>query len=73
MVLDTEVYSNTGGQKSKSTRIGGVAQFASNGKLETKKDLFKIAMSIPNVYVASISMGANMMQTLKVMKEWRLF
>ena len=69
MVLDTEVYSNTGGQKSKSTRIGGVAQFASNGKLETKKDLFKIAMSIPNVYVASISMGANMMQTLKVMKE----
>lgn len=69
MVLDTEVYSNTGGQKSKSTRIGGVAQFASNGKHETKKDLFKIAMSIPNVYVASISMGANMMQTLKAMKE----
>ncbi|MGM9877172.1 MAG: pyruvate:ferredoxin (flavodoxin) oxidoreductase [Bacilli bacterium] len=69
MVLDTEVYSNTGGQKSKSTRIGSVAEFASCGKLEGKKDLFKIAMAIPNVYVASISMGANMMQTLKVLKE----
>ena len=69
MVLDTEVYSNTGGQKSKSTRTGGVAEFASTGKLESKKDLFKIAMAIPNVYVASISMGANMMQTLKVFKE----
>ena len=69
MVLDTEVYSNTGGQKSKSTRVGSVAEFASSGKLEGKKDLFRIAMSIPNVYVASISMGANMAQTLKVMKE----
>lgn len=69
MVLDTEVYSNTGGQKSKSTRIGSVAEFASSGKLEGKKDLFKIAMAIPNVYVASISMGANMQQTLKAMKE----
>ena len=69
MVLDTEVYSNTGGQKSKSTRMGSVAEFASSGKLESKKDLFKIAMSIPNVYVASISMGANMQQTLKVFKE----
>ncbi len=69
MVLDTEVYSNTGGQKSKSTRAGGVAEFASSGKLESKKDLFRIAMSIPNVYVASISMGANPMQTLKVFKE----
>ena len=69
LVLDTEVYSNTGGQKSKSTRAGGIAEFASSGKLETKKDLFKIAMAIPNVYVASISMGANMMQTLKAFKE----
>ena len=69
LVLDTEVYSNTGGQKSKSTRTGGIAEFASSGKIETKKDLFKIAMAIPNVYVASISMGANMMQTLKVFKE----
>jgi len=69
LVLDTEVYSNTGGQKSKSTRIGSVAEFASTGKLESKKDLFKIAMAIPNVYVGSISMGANMMQTLKTFKE----
>ena len=69
MVLDTEVYSNTGGQKSKSTRTGSVAEFASAGKLEGKKDLFKIAMSIPNVYVASISMGANMQQTIKAFKE----
>ena len=69
LVLDTEVYSNTGGQKSKSTRAGGIAEFASSGKLESKKDLFRIAMSIPNVYVASISLGANPMQTLKVFKE----
>ena len=69
MVLDTEVYSNTGGQKSKSTRAGSIAEFASNGKIENKKDLFRIAMSIPNVYVASISMGANMMQTIKALKE----
>ncbi len=69
LVLDTEVYSNTGGQKSKSTRTGSVAEFASTGKLESKKDLFRIAMLIPNVYVSSISMGANMMQTLKVFKE----
>ncbi len=69
LVLDTEVYSNTGGQKSKSTRTGSIAEFASSGKLESKKDLFKIAMSIPNVYVASISMGANMQQTIKAFKE----
>ena len=69
MVLDTEVYSNTGGQKSKSTRTGGVAEFASSGKLENKKDLFRIAMAIPNVYVASISMGANPMQAIKAIKE----
>ncbi len=69
LVLDTEVYSNTGGQKSKSTRTGSVAEFASSGKLEGKKDLFKIAMAIPNVYVASISMGANMQQTIKAFKE----
>ena len=69
LVLDTEVYSNTGGQKSKSTRTGGIAEFAACGKIETKKDLFKIAMAIPNVYVGSVSMGANMMQTLKTFKE----
>ena len=69
MILDTEVYSNTGGQKSKSTRAGSIAEFASSGKRENKKDIFKIAMDIPNVYVASISMGANMMQTIKAFKE----
>ncbi len=69
LVLDTEVYSNTGGQMSKSSHIGAVAEFADFGKKTHKKDLFRIAMSYPNCYVASISLGANMMQTLKVMKE----
>ena len=69
LILDTEVYSNTGGQKSKSTRVGGIAEFSSTGKYTYKKDLFKIAMNIPNVYVASISMGANMNQTLRAFKE----
>ncbi len=69
LVLDTEVYSNTGGQSSKSTRIGAVAEFANNGKQTAKKDLFKIAMNYPNIYVASISLGANMMQALNVFKE----
>ena len=69
LILDTEVYSNTGGQMSKSTKYAGVAEFASNGKKTNKKDLFRIAMSIPNVYTASVSMGANMNQTLKAFKE----
>ena len=69
LVLDTEVYSNTGGQMSKSSHIGQVAEFADLGKRSHKKDLFRIAMSYPNCYVASISLGANMMQTLKVFKE----
>lgn len=69
LVLDTELYSNTGGQKSKSTRIGAVAEFASSGKLKPKKDLFEIAMNIPNCYVASISSGANNMQSIKAFKE----
>ncbi len=69
LVLDTEVYSNTGGQTSKSTRVGAVAEFSSNGKLKPKKDLFQIGMGIPNCYVASISAGANMMQTIKSFKE----
>ena len=69
LVLDTEVYSNTGGQASKSSRLGQIAEFASSGKKTDKKDLFKIAMSYPNCYVASISMGANMMQTIKAFKE----
>ena len=69
LVLDTEVYSNTGGQTSKSTRTGAVAEFSYNGKLKPKKDLFQIAMNIPNTYVASISAGANPMQTIKSFKE----
>lgn len=69
LVLDTEVYSNTGGQASKSTKLGAVAEFANFGKKTVKKDLFKIASSIPNCYVASISMGANFNQTIKVFKE----
>jgi pyruvate-ferredoxin/flavodoxin oxidoreductase len=69
LVLDTEVYSNTGGQSSKSTRIGAVAEFANEGKRTYKKDLFKMAMNYPNIYVASVSLGANMMHTLRVFKE----
>lgn len=69
LVLDTEVYSNTGGQMSKSSRIGQVAEFADYGKRVQKKDMFRIAMSYPNCYVASISLGANMMQTIKAFKE----
>ena len=69
LVLDTEVYSNTGGQMSKSSHVGQVAEFADMGKKVAKKDLFKIAMCYSNVYVGSISLGANMMQTIKVLKE----
>ena len=69
MVLDTEVYSNTGGQSSKSTHIGAVAEFADMGKDTYKKDLFKICMGYPNVYVGQISLGANMMQAIKTIKE----
>lgn len=69
LVLDTEVYSNTGGQASKSSRIGQVAQFADNGKKTAKKDLFKIAMGYPNCYVANVSLGSNFMQTIKAFKE----
>ncbi len=69
LVLDTEVYSNTGGQSSKATRLGAVAQFANMGKRTQKKDMFKIAMSYPNVYIAEVSLGANMMQTVKALKE----
>ncbi|MDE6284498.1 MAG: 4Fe-4S dicluster domain-containing protein, partial [Bacilli bacterium] len=69
LVLDTEVYSNTGGQASKSTKLGAVAEFANFGKKTVKKDLFKIASSVPNCYVASISLGANFNQAIKVFKE----
>jgi len=69
LVLDTEVYSNTGGQASKSTKLGAVAEFADFGKKTSKKDLFKIASTIENCYVASICLGANMMHTITAFKE----
>ncbi len=69
LVLDTEVYSNTGGQSSKSTPRGAVAKFAAAGKGTAKKDLGAIARSYGNVYVAQISMGANDLQTTKALLE----
>ena len=69
LVLDTEVYSNTGGQASKSSNRGAIAKFASVGKTTTKKDLARISMCYPNAYVAQISMGANMQQTLNAFLE----
>ena len=69
LVLDTEVYSNTGGQMSKSSQLGQVAEFANFGKKNYKKDLFRIAMAYPNCYVASISLGANPIQAIKAFKE----
>lgn len=68
-VMDTEVYSNTGGQASKATQLGAIAQFAASGKRTGKKDLGLMAMSYGYVYVASISIGANMNQVLKALKE----
>jgi len=68
-VLDTEVYSNTGGQASKSTPIGAVAKFATGGMRAGKKNLGFMCMSYGNVYVAQISMGANRMQTQKAIQE----
>ncbi len=69
MVFDTEVYSNTGGQSSKSTPTGAIAQFAAAGKEVKKKDLAAIAMSYGYVYVAQVSQGANPNQCLKAMLE----
>ena len=69
LVLDTEVYSNTGGQASKSTPMGAVAKFAASGKKMGKKDLGLIAMSYGNVYVAKIAMGANDAQTVRAILE----
>ena len=68
-VFDTEVYSNTGGQSSKSTPIGAVAKFAASGKAVKKKDLAQIAMAYGYVYVAQIAMGANPEQTLRAIRE----
>ena len=69
MVFDTEVYSNTGGQASKASNIGQVAQFAAAGKAIAKKSLAEIAMSYGYIYVAQIAMGADQNQTLKALKE----
>lgn len=69
LVVDTEVYSNTGGQSSKSTPAGAVAKFAANGKRVRKKDLGMMAISYGYVYVAQVAMGANQAQYIKALKE----
>ena len=69
LVMDTEVYSNTGGQSSKSSPVGAIAQFAASGKGTAKKDLGMIAMSYGNVYVAQVGLGANPTQTIKAITE----
>ncbi len=69
LVLDTEVYSNTGGQTSKSTPRAAIAKFSAGGKTTPKKDIGMIAMAYPDVYVAHIAMGANMTQTVKALAE----
>ena len=69
LVLDSQVYSNTGGQSSKSTPVGSIASFAASGKKNNKKDLAKMALAYPHVYVATVSLGANMIQLLKAFKE----
>ena len=69
LVLDTEVYSNTGGQASKATPIGAIAKFAASGKRIRKKDLGLIATTYGYVYVAQVAMGADQAQTLKAIRE----
>ncbi len=69
LVLDTEVYSNTGGQSSKATPLGAVAKFAANGKERPKKDLGMIAMTYGNIYVARVALGASEAQVLKAFNE----
>jgi pyruvate-ferredoxin/flavodoxin oxidoreductase len=69
LVLDTEVYSNTGGQASKSTPRAAVAKFAASGKSIGKKDLGQIAMAYGDVYVAQISLGASPKQAVEVLRE----
>jgi pyruvate-ferredoxin/flavodoxin oxidoreductase len=69
LVVDTEVYSNTGGQSSKATPVGAVAQFASSGKSSPKKDLGSIFMTYGNVYVAQVAMGADPNQLIKALRE----
>jgi pyruvate-ferredoxin/flavodoxin oxidoreductase len=69
LVLDTEVYSNTGGQASKATPLGATAKFAMGGKRVSRKDLALQAMAYGNVYVAQVAMGANPQQTLQAFRE----
>jgi pyruvate-ferredoxin/flavodoxin oxidoreductase len=69
LILDTEVYSNTGGQASKASQAASISKFAAGGKPTAKKDIGQIAMAYGHVYVASVSMGANRMQTIKAFKE----
>ena len=69
MIVDTEVYSNTGGQSSKSSQAASIAKFAAGGKPTGKKDIGQIAMVYGHVYVASVAMGANRVQTIKAFKE----
>ena len=69
LVLDTEVYSNTGGQASKATPTGSTAKFITGGKATRKKDLASMALTYGNVYVAQIAMGANYAQTIQAMTE----
>ena len=69
LVLNSEVYSNTGGQSSKASPKGSIAAFTSSGKKVSKKDLARIALSYPNAYVAQVSMGSNMLQVIKAFKE----
>ncbi|MBC1281382.1 hypothetical protein GNF10_37065, partial [Nostoc sp. UCD121] len=69
LVLDTEVYSNTGGQASKSTPLGAVAKFASAGKPTAKKDMALQAIAYGSVYVARVALGADPQQTLRAFRE----
>ncbi len=69
LVLDSQVYSNTGGQASKASPKGAIASFASSGKKQNNKDLARIALAYPNAYVAQISLGANGMQAIKAFNE----
>ena len=69
LILDTEVYSNTGGQSSKSSNVGSIASFTSKGKNNYKKDLARIAMCYPHVYVACVNIGYNKEQYLKALQE----
>jgi pyruvate-ferredoxin/flavodoxin oxidoreductase len=69
LVVDTEVYSNTGGQSSKATPLGASAKFADDGKKTVKKDLGRIFLSYENIYVASVAMGANKNQLMKAITE----